>query len=121
MQTLKRPLLILSFALVVSSLVHAQTLSLSGFLYRYSPGTPSPSPVIQYEIYLFGQSGMWIGPAITDINGGYAFYNLPPGKYLMRIYRVQYQSQTQSQRVPVWEQQVQVPGVVNPIVLPQDR
>jgi hypothetical protein len=101
-----------------------QKLSLSGALYLYEPANPKAPPLPGYRAYLYSsQSKRWIGPSITDNYGRYAFYDVTPGTYLLRIYPPGYrgkpnQSQSvQSVQPHVWQQEVRVPGKVKPIVL----
>jgi hypothetical protein len=67
----------------------AQIVALSGAFYAQAPNlTTDPGiPLRGYEAYLYGPTGeTWVGPSITDESGSFAFYDLPPGKYLLRLY-----------------------------------
>ena len=107
---IKKAALILFLVLTVVGVAYAQQVNLYGSLYRHNPNAAFPTPAVGYAVYVYSQNTRWIGPGIVDSYGGYAFYNLPPGWYLLRIY---------SQGFQVWEEQVQVPGAVRTIVLPQ--
>lgn len=41
-------------------------------------------PITGAQVLLFNGSS-WIGPSVTDTYGRYAFYNTPPGTYLLRV------------------------------------
>ncbi len=90
----------------------AQTGNLYGVLYRQNPGASAPIPLSKYEVYLYARSTGWIGPSLSDGYGKYAFYNVPAGRYLLRIH---------FRGTQVWQQEVQVPSTVQPIVLPAAR
>ncbi len=107
-----KPTFVLLVFLAASSAAQAQTGNLYGVLYRQNPSASYPIPLSNYEIHLYARSTGWIGPSLTDRLGKYAFYNVPPGRYLMRI---------QFRNRQVWQQEVQVPGTVSPIVLPANR
>jgi hypothetical protein len=107
-----KPILVVLFLLMAAPAARAQTGNLYGVLYRQNPGGSHPVPLSNYEIHLYAKSTGWIGPSLTDGFGKYAFYNVPPGRYLMRI---------QFRNRQVWQQEVQVPGTVSPIVLPATR
>jgi hypothetical protein len=95
--------------LVVPALAQAQSPSLSGSVYRQAPSARAPSPVRGLEVYLYSQRTRWIGPAMSDGYGRFAFFNVAPGRYLLRVY---------SDKRVVWQGEVTVPGRVEPIVLP---
>ena len=84
--------------------------SLSGSVYRGGSGTTS-SAVVGALVYVHAASSNanWIGPAVTDTFGRYAFDAMSSGSYSLRIF-------INGKRV--WEQVVVVPGQVPPIVLP---
>lgn len=105
----KELLLIILLLLAFSWVAYAQNLSLSGSLYRRNPHGTTPIAANGYRVYLYNRSAKWIGPAITDFKGRYAFYNITSGSYLMRVYDDGHK---------VWEQEVRIPGRVSPIVLP---
>lgn len=103
--------ILLTALLVVSffSIAMAQSsLSVSGSFHRYNPHGAAPYPAVGYQVYLYTNSMGWIGPVYTDSWGRYAFYNLSSGQYLMRVYALGNQ---------VWQQQLNVPCRVNPIIL----
>jgi polyisoprenoid-binding protein YceI len=83
---------------------------LAGSLYRYGPDAPAPVPASGYQVYLYSPSTGWTGPVSTHIDGRYVFASLPSGRYFMRIYN--------AFGFPVWQQDVQMPGVLKAIVLP---
>lgn len=105
----KELLLIILFLLALSWVAYAQTLCLSGSLYRRNPHGTTPIAANGYRVYLYNPSAKWIGPALTDFKGRYAFYDITRGIYLMRVY---------DDGRKVWEQEVQVPDRIKPIVLP---
>jgi hypothetical protein len=104
----KKAVLILFLLLTVVGVAYAQQSNLYGSVYRHNPNAPSATPAAGYAVYVYSQMTGWVGPGIVDNYGRYAFYNLPPGWYLLQIY---------VQNLQVWQQQVQVPGAVRPIVL----
>lgn len=83
---------------------------LTGSLYRYRPDAPSPMPAPGYQVYLYSPSTGWRGPVVTNIDGRYVFASLPMGSYVMRV--------NNAFGFPVWQQDVQLPGVLRAIVLP---
>jgi hypothetical protein len=100
----------------------AQNLSLSGELYRLNTSAPTARPLANpgYRVYLYSKSQTrWIGPSITDSYGKFAFYDMPPGLYFLRIYPPQQTNQTPPPALKrfVWQQEVKIPGKVPPIVL----
>jgi hypothetical protein len=107
-----KPIVVLFFLFTAVTAAQPQTGNLYGLLYRQNPSGSYPIPLSNYEIHLYARSTGWIGPSLTDRFGKYAFYNVPPGRYLMRI---------QFRNRQVWQQEVQVPGTVSPIVLPANR
>ena len=82
----------------------AQVVSFVGTVYR-STGYPLPG----LQVGLFSSGTGWIGPSITDSYGRYAFYNTPPGQYLLRI--------TYGGQI-LYNEAINVPGTHTPIVLP---
>ena len=105
----KKLFLIIAILSTFPLAAHAQNLSLSGCIYKYNHYGPYPIPIVGYQIFIFSQMTQWIGPAISDGYGRYAFYNVPSGQYLMIIRNGSYQ---------LWQQMVIVPGSLPPIVLP---
>ncbi|MDH3600617.1 MAG: YceI family protein [Candidatus Tectomicrobia bacterium] len=83
---------------------------IAGSLYRYRLDASAPVPASGYQVYLYSPSTGWTGPVSTPIDGRYVFASLPSGRYFMRIYN--------AFGSPVWQQDVQMPGVLNAIVLP---
>jgi len=84
--------------------------SLTGSLYFYRGNTSTPLP--GYRVYLYYPATQrWTYPALTDTYGRFAFYDLAPGEYLLRVYR---SGDVKSQ---VWQQSVRVPSQLRPIVL----
>ena len=96
-------------SLVVPALARAQSPSLYGSVYRQAPRASAPTPVRGLEAYLYSQRTRWVGPAMSDGYGRFAFFNVAPGRYLLRLY---------SEKRVVWQGEVTVPGRVEPIVLP---
>ena len=95
--------------LVAPVMAKAQSPSLYGSLYRQAPGAGAPTPVRGLEVYLYSARTRWVGPAMSDGYGRFAFFNVAPGRYLLRVY---------SEKRVVWQGEVTVPGQVEPIVLP---
>ena len=83
---------------------------LAGSLYRYRSGGPAPVPASGYRVYLYSPSTGWIGPVVTMIDGRYVFASLPLGRYVMHI--------NNAFGLPVWRQDVQMPGVLKALALP---
>ena len=89
--------------------------NLAGAIYRGTPtGNGADAHVdaalaaAGYDVYVRPRGGTdWIGPVITDTYGRFVFTSLAPGKYLARAY---------TGPVRVWEQIVDVPSVLPPIV-----
>jgi hypothetical protein len=62
----------------------SSTVSFPGVVYRNSAGVSKPVPGCQ--TFLYNPSSGWIGPSITDAYGRFAFYNVPRGEYVLRIF-----------------------------------
>ena len=109
------PVLVLLMAgaiLLTSTLAFAQTVSLSGTVYQYRPGSDRPAPSPNLRVFLYDpSSGKWIGPVLTDSYGRFAFYDLKGGKRLLKVYR------SADTRSAAWQQEVTVPAQLQPIVL----
>jgi hypothetical protein len=89
----------------------AQSISLSGTLYQYRADRDRPAPASSVRVFVREPSaGKWIGPILTDAYGRFAFYNLKAGRYLLKVYR------SASTESLVWQQEVAVPGQLQPIV-----
>ncbi len=101
-------LAVLATILVSGLAFSQQRLCLSGSCYVVDRRIDRSVPAVGFNVYIYSKSTGWIGPSIIDSYGRYAFYNAPPGRYLMRIYQ---------QKRHVWEQGVVVPGTVEQIVL----
>jgi hypothetical protein len=84
----------------------AQVVSFSGSLYRTN-GAQS-MPISNAQVGLFSTGTGWIGPSITDSYGRYAFFNVPPGQYLLRV---------NFNGVIIWTEGVYVPGANHIIVV----
>jgi len=97
------------FALLLAAPAASQPLSLTGNLYRVNPRSARPTPLSGYMVYAVSKRSF--GPVLTDVYGRYAFYGIPPGHYALRI--------TNRNHAIVWQQPVNVPGAVPPIVLPR--
>lgn len=102
----------------------APQLSLSGSLYRYNPTLRKTRPpaLPGQRVYLYSnRPSRWIGPSITDSYGRFAFYDLSPGVYLLRIYPPTFRGRptdsSTSGKQYLLQQEVKVPGRVQPIVL----
>ena len=54
--------------------------------------------------------GTWMEPGLTAAYGRFAFYNIRYDTYLLRIY-------SRGANTPVFEEQIRVPGRINPIIL----
>ncbi len=106
------PMWVSLFWLVAVPAAMAQTGNLYGVLYRQNPAGPNPMPLSNHEVLLYSRSTGWIGPSLTDGYGKYALYNVPRGRYLLRI---------NFRGSQVWQQEVEVPAAVPPIVLPALR
>ncbi len=105
-----RAILFLFLLLAIVPLATAQPPSITGSVHVYNPSGQRPYPAGGYEVFLwFGR--MWSFPVVTDSYGRFAFYNVRPGSYLLRIYN--------RNRVQVWEQNIIVPIQLTPIVLPR--
>ncbi|MEA2719811.1 MAG: hypothetical protein QOJ39_1675 [Candidatus Eremiobacteraeota bacterium] len=100
-------------ALVAALALTAQTPppSISGAVYRGGAGTTSTA-LVGALVYIHpadAPDGQWTGPAVTDSYGRFLFQAVPPAKYLLRVF---------FNRKRVWEQVVDRPGRLSPIVLP---
>lgn len=96
----------LGFLMTVSTgPANAQVVTFSGAVYH--SGGYGSLPVPGAQVLLFNGVA-WIGPSITDSYGRYAFYNAPPGTYLLRVI---------VNNVIVWNEQVGVPNVNHIVVL----
>lgn len=105
-------LVLMLSTLLIPSAVEAQTASVAyGSIFVYDPSGSHPTPALGYKVYLFNRSTNWIGPSVTDSYGRFAFYNIPYNIYLLRVY---YRNPEDSP----FEEQINVPGPINPIVLP---
>jgi hypothetical protein len=95
-----------------SQLLRLAKPTLSGAIYvARAQRATTARPVLGYRVYVSAtDSGAgWTGPAFTDEYGRFAFYNLRPGRYLLRIF------DANGQRV--WQQLVTVPGALQSIVV----
>lgn len=84
-----------------------------GSVYQVNPMGDKPLPLSTYEIRLYQESnGQWLTPGLTDRNGRYAFRGLESGNYILTIYQ-----RGNSWMSQIWQQRVQAPSTVEPIVL----
>ena len=106
----RRAVILVALAFLVTPVMaEAQSPSLYGSLYRQAPRGSAPMPMRGLEVYLYSARTRWVGPAMSDGYGRFAFFNVAPGRYLLRVY---------SEKRVVWQGEVTVPGQVEPIVLP---
>jgi len=106
----RRALIVVALVMVlVPSMARGQSPSVSGGVYRQAPGFSAPAPIRGLEVYLYSERTRWIGPAMSDTYGRFAFFAVAPGRYLLRVYW---------DRRMVWQSEVTVPGRIEPIVLP---
>lgn len=86
--------------------------SLAGSVYQNARVGNSANAVAGAYVYVHTASevsGAWTGPALTDAYGRFTFPKLGAGTYLLRVF-------IGNQRV--WQQTVNVPGKLPPIVIP---
>ena len=85
---------------------------LAGSIYKLAYGDAKSVPVTGASVYLHPSNSQddadWIGPNLTDAYGRFTFQGPANGQYLMRIY---------SGTMRVWEQVVQIPTKLAPIVV----
>jgi len=85
---------------------------LAGSLYKLAYGDRTSVPVAGASVYLYPAASQdqsaWIGPNLTDGYGRFTFQGPGAGKYLMRIY---------SGSTRLWEQTVQLPTALDPIII----
>jgi hypothetical protein len=107
-----RLLVALLLILIATVPALAQSVSLVGSL-----RTSSGGPVVGANVYVTrtkdvngnSVSDSEVGPVASSGTGQFAFYNLPPGQYAIRIVVA---------GNAVWRGTAGVPGQLNPIVLP---
>ena len=85
--------------------------ALAGSVYRGGAGSTSTALVgaLVYVRDTRADGGQWTGPVLTDAYGRFAFGDLAPGRYVLRVFVA---------RKRVWEQVVPAPGQLSPIVVP---
>jgi hypothetical protein len=102
----------LAAALLPQAAAMAQsTPVLAGSVYRGSSGGTSTA-LVGALVYVHGgkvDDGSWTGPVVTDAYGRFAFGDLVPGRYVLRVFVA---------RKRVWEQVVTVPNRLAPIIVP---
>lgn len=93
-------------------LADAPKRGVTGSLFKLGTGEPRPTAVVGASVYLHradpSKGDDWIGPNLTDLYGRFNFPNVESGKYLLRIY---------SGTIHLWEQTVEAPTIVEPIVI----
>lgn len=103
--------------LLVAQASRAQTVRsappvLAGAIYKLAYGDTKSVPVAGASVYLHPAAShddaAWIGPNLTDAYGRFTFQGPANGEYLLRIY---------SGTLRVWEQVVQIPATLAPIVV----
>jgi hypothetical protein len=85
---------------------------LAGSIFKIALGDKHSIPVVGADVYLHPAGttdpDAWLGPNLTDVYGRFTFYNVPQGRYLLRIY---------SGTLHLWEQVVELPATLQPIVI----
>lgn len=85
---------------------------LAGSIYKIAMNDKTSTPVAGAAIYLHAANSQdeaaWIGPNLTDAYGRFTFQGPGNGEYVMRIY---------SGSLRLWEQVVQLPAKLDPIVI----
>jgi hypothetical protein len=114
-----RRALLLATAMLIGAIAlvpcpaRAQTATIVvGSVFVYNPSGSHPVPAVGYKVYLYNWNSGWIGPAVTDGYGRFAFYNIRYDTYLLRI-------NARAVNTPVFQEQIRVPGHINPIILRQ--
>jgi hypothetical protein len=94
-------LLLLICCAAIPTELGAQTVSFFGQVYSSASSAASGEKAYLYS----ASSAKWYGPVITDSLGRFSFFNVPGGRYLLRVY-------TAGSKQPAFQQEVTVPGKI---------